>query len=80
MNIMTKEINWYQNPTKKTLIVFGLLWLIGNTLLVLVLTDLFTESPLKVKNIIMMFFMIGSTVSVSHLYIKYFKKNKIEKS
>ncbi len=76
--MMRKEINWYQNPTKKTLRIFGLLWLIGNTLLILALTDLFTESPLKVTNIIMMFFMIGSTVSVSHLYIKYYKKNKIK--
>jgi len=76
---MTKEINWYQNPTKKTLIIFGLLWLISNMLLVLVLTDLFTESPLKAKNIMMMILMIGSTFSVLQLYIRYYKKNKVEK-
>ena len=74
---MTKEINWYQNPTKKTLIIFGLLWLISNTLLVLVLTDLFTESPLKANNIMMILSMIGSTSAVSGLYIRYYKKNKV---
>jgi len=74
---MTKEINWYQNPTKKTLIIFGLLWLISNTLLVLVLTDLFTESPLKANNIMMILLMIGSTSPVSGLYIRYYKKNKV---
>jgi len=77
---MTKDITWYENPTKKTLIIFGLLWLISNMLLVLVLTDLFTENPLKAKNIIMIILMIGSTFSVSQLYIRYYNKNKVEKS
>lgn len=74
---MTKEINWYQNPTKKTLLIFGMLWLISNLLLVLVLTDLFTENPLKAENIIMIVLMIGSTFSVSQLYIRYYKNNKV---
>jgi len=76
---MTKAINWYQNPTKKTLVIFSLLWLISNVFLILALTDLFTESPLKGKNIIMIILMIGSTFSVSQLYIRYYKKNKVEK-
>ena len=76
---MTEKINWYENPSKKTLIIFGLLWAISNMLLVLVLTDLFTENPLKAKNIMLMVFMLGSTFSVSQLYVRYYKNNKVEK-
>ncbi len=74
---MTKAINWCQNPTKKILVIFSLLWLISNALLVLALTDLFTESPLKGKNIIMIIVMIGSMFSVAQLYIRNYKKDKI---
>jgi len=76
---MTEKINWYENPSKKTLIIFGLLWGISNMLLVLVLTDLFTENPLKAKNIMLMIFMLGSTLSVTQLYLRYYKMNKVEK-
>jgi len=70
---MIKSPNWYHNPTKKTLLIFGLLWLISNMLLVLALTDLFTENPLKAKNIMLMIFIIYSTSSVSRLYHRFYK-------
>jgi len=73
MRIMIKSPNWYHNPTKKTLLIFGLLWLISNMLLVLALTDLFTENPLKAKNIMLMIFIIYSTSSVSRLYHRFYK-------
>ncbi len=75
---MSKEINWYKNPTKKTLIIFGLLWLVSNMLLVLALTDLFTESILKTNNILITPYIIGSTSAVLGLYLRYYKKNNIK--
>lgn len=67
------------NPTKKHLIVFGLLWVISMTLLTLSSTDLFTERFFQKNYVMMYFLMIGSTIGTGKLYFNYWK-NKTQNS
>jgi hypothetical protein len=71
--IMTNEKPFHTHPSKKVLILFTTLWLIGTSLLVLVITDLFTE-PLFRSGQSWSYGMIAtSTLVVFKLYLNYFK-------
>jgi len=65
------------NPTKKHLIIFGLLWFIGNALLTLSITDLFTESFFQKNYLMVYFLMIGSTLATGKLYFNYWKNKTL---
>ena len=75
--MIDKKESFLTNPTKKHLLLFGLLWLIGNGLLTLSITDLFTESFFQKNYMMMYFFMIGSTIAIGKLYINYWKNKNL---
>lgn len=72
-----KNQNFLTNPTKKHLILLGLLWFISIILLILSITDLFTESFFSKKYVMMYFLMIGSTVTMGKLYFNYWKNKTL---
>lgn len=74
--IMKKEIHWLERPTKKSLLIIGLLLTFGTTLAVLSMTDLFRESMLQGKNTFMILWMVGGIVSY-YRYILRYKKLKL---
>ena len=71
-----KHETFITNPQKKHLVIFGLLWLIGNGLMVLSITDLFTERFFKSKATMIYVLMIISTVVTTKLYFNYWIRNK----
>ncbi|QSS98226.1 hypothetical protein [Psychroflexus sp. ALD_RP9] len=70
-----KHKTFFTNPKKKHLASFGLLWLIGNGLLVLSITDLFTESFFQSNATMIYVLMIASTVVTAKLYFNYWLIN-----
>jgi len=73
----TIKRNFIKNPSKKDLILFTSLWLLGIILLTLSTTDLFTESFFQKKHFIIYFLMIGSTVTTGKLYFNYWKNKNL---
>jgi hypothetical protein len=71
----TTKRNYINNPSKKNMILFTLLWLLGIILLTLSTTDLFSESFFQKKYLMIYFLMIGSTLKIVKLYINYWKNN-----
>ncbi|WP_028284082.1 MULTISPECIES: hypothetical protein [Flavobacteriaceae] len=69
--------NFITNPSKKILILFTFLWLLGITLSTLSMTDLFTESFLQKKYVMTYFSMIGSTITIGVLYFFYWRNKKL---
>lgn len=66
--------NWFNNPSKRTLWIALVTWAVGNLLLLLAFTDLFTHG-LQVNTMISGL-MIGSTLTVIKLVLNYFKQNR----
>ena len=64
------------NPSKKKLILFTFLWLLGIILVMLSTTNLFTESFFQRKYIMIYFLIIGSTITIGMLYINYLKNKR----
>jgi len=71
----TTKDNFYRNPSKNTLLLFTFLWLLGNALLLLSITNLFTESFFHYANVMIYVLMVGSTITIIKLYTNY-RKNK----
>jgi hypothetical protein len=65
-----------KNPSKNNLILFSLIWLISNGLLIISLTDLFSESFFQKKYFMIYLPMVISTYVVLKLFINYLKLNK----
>lgn len=63
-------------PTKKRVLLFSFLWLVGTTLLVLSMTDLFTESIFKKKYAVLYILIIANTFFVLKMWRTYLKNNK----
>jgi len=73
-----KKESFLTTPSKKHLIIFGLLWFISIALLTLSITDLFTESFFQKNYTMMYFLMIGSTVAIGKLYFNYWKNKTLD--
>jgi hypothetical protein len=71
----TTKRNYIKNPSKKNLILFTLLWLLGILLMTLSMTDLFAERFFQKKYFLLYILMIGSTLSTAKVFINY-RKNK----
>jgi len=67
--------NLFYNPSLKQLRLFTGLWILSMTLLVMAITDLFTESIWQKDYLLIYFLMISSTLSIVKLYLNY-RKNK----
>lgn len=72
-----KKESFLTNPTKKHLIIFGLLWFISIVLLTLSITDLFTESFFQKKYVMMYFLILGSSITTGRLYFNYWKNKTL---
>ena len=53
-----KKANWVQNPTKKIVTLYIVLTSIGSLLILLAITDFFSENPFKLKNALMFMLLI----------------------
>lgn len=74
---MGKLMHFLQKSSKKQLLWLTLLWGMGMLLLVLAMTDLFTESFVQGKYLMIYIIMIGSFVSVLRFYKIHY--NNLEK-
>lgn len=74
-----KENNLFENPTKTQFYLFIALWIIGLTLSVLAMTDLFRESIFQRKNLMMILLNIFSA-GVCIRFIWNFTVNKHRKA
>jgi len=53
-----KKANWVQNPTKKMVTLYIVLTFIGSLLILLAITDFFSENPFQMKNALMFMLLI----------------------
>jgi len=65
--------NILQNPTKTNLIVFTLLWMVSVVLIILSVTDLFTQSVFQKRYIPVFIIVLASSRVIAKLYFNYFK-------
>lgn len=68
--------NLKEFTSKKRVIYFTILWFIGTSLLVVVMTDLFEETILQKRNIFFMVMILLNTMFISRLWRMYLNKNK----
>lgn len=70
------EKNGITNPSKKQVVGFTVVWLIGLILLVLSMTDLFREALFQKKYTILYLLIFGSTVALFKVHTKYWKSRE----
>lgn len=68
--------NLKEFTSKKRVIYFTILWFIGTSLLVVVMTDLFEETILQKRNIFFVVMILLNTMFISRLWRMYLNKNK----
>jgi undecaprenyl pyrophosphate phosphatase UppP len=73
----TIKRNFLKNPSKKNLLLFIFLWLLGIVLLTLTTTDLFAESFFQKKYAMIYMLMIGSTIATAKRYFNYWKNKNL---
>ena len=69
----TEKNNWIKNPTKRQIVLFTTLWLVGMFLLIISMTDLFNESIFQKKYLIVYFLIFGATSATFILHFNYWK-------
>ncbi len=69
------ESNWMNNPTKKQLILFTVIWLVGVFLLTISITDLFRETFFQKSNLIIYIMIITSAIATIKLHLNYRKNS-----
>jgi len=67
----TKKNNWFKNPSHKQIILSTLLYFTGILLLILSMTDLFTESIFQGKYSLIYFLILGSTLTTLKIHLNY---------
>lgn len=68
--------NWVTHPTTLTLWIIGIVWLIGNGLLVAAVTDFFAAGFLNKKYLLIYMMMLISTWSTVHIFLNYFRRRE----
>jgi len=71
------KTNWMNNPSRKQLILITSLWILANTLLVLSMTNLFTESIFQRTHIMIYLLMFGSTLTTFYSFRNFLKIKKV---
>ncbi len=69
--------NWFQAPTKNIVIIGVVIWLASTFLLVVALTNLFTENFFQRSFFIIYLLLLSSLLSVIRLYINYKKRSHL---
>ena len=72
----TEKKNWLKNPTGKQITIISALWITGNALLILAMTDLFTESIFQKKFVMTYFLILGSSLTTLEAHLNYWNKYK----
>ena len=65
--------NWVTHPTKRNLLIIFTVYVVGNGLLIISTTDLFTESFLNKKYLMIYAMMIMSSWTVLKVLLNYFR-------
>jgi hypothetical protein len=73
---MQQTNNWIKNPTKKQLSVTVLLGVAGFILLLLAMTNFFTETPFRAKYLMIYFLLVANILTVYKVSKAYYKNNK----
>ena len=71
-----KKKSWLKNPSKKQVVYILAVWIIGITLIILSITDFFTESLFQKEYIVMYALIIGSTFTTFTAFNNYKKNQK----
>jgi len=71
---LNKKTNWTQNPTRKNVTLYIIFTSIGSLLILLSITDFFTENPFQKRNIIM-FMLLTSSIWACINIIRNYTKN-----
>ena len=72
---LSKKANWVQNPTRKIVTLYIIFTSIGSLLILLAITDFFTENPFKWKYGLMFILLISSIWSCVSI-IRNYNNNK----
>ena len=72
---MQQTNNWINNPTKKQMTLVVLLGLTGFILLLLSMTNFFTETPFRGKYLMLYFLLIGASLTVYKVCRNYNRNN-----
>ncbi len=75
-NISLKDKALFHLITKKRAVVLTALWLIGGLLLVLAMTDLFTQSIFQKKYLLLQFLFLLNTLFIFKMWKVYISKKK----
>jgi undecaprenyl pyrophosphate phosphatase UppP len=71
-----KKKSWLKNPSKKQVVYILAVWIIGITLIILSITDFFTESLFQKEYIVMYALIIGVTFTTFTAFNNYKKNQK----
>lgn len=71
---MENAPDWIKNPTKEHLFWISLVWVLSVGLVVLAITDFFTETIFQKRALVLLILMIGSGVAVFRVYKNFYKK------
>lgn len=63
--------NWLKNPSPKQMILYTLLYITAILLLVLSMTNLFTESIFQGEYLLLYFLILGSTITTFKMHLNY---------
>lgn len=73
---LNKKANWTQNPTRKNVTLYIIFTSIGSLLILLSITDFFTENPFQKRNTVMFMLLISSIWSCVNIIRNYTISNK----
>ena len=73
---INKKANWTQNPTRKNVTLYIIFTSIASLLILLSITDFFTENPFQRRNTIMFMLLTSSLWACINIIRNYTKNNK----
>lgn len=68
--------HWILKPTKRHILIVGILWLSGIILSLLAVTDVFKENIFQRKNVMMIILQIGATLTYIKMVKNYYQQLK----
>jgi len=73
---LNKKVDWVQNPTKKIVTLYIVLTFIASLLIILAVTDFFSQNPFQMKNVLMFLLLIYPIWNCLKLVRKYTNNTK----
>ena len=69
----SQESKWFKSPTKKQLILCTTIWFVSTTLFLLWMMDLSDTSNFAVRDLVICFLLLSSTVTMVSILVNYYK-------